>query len=111
MIECVRAVLITPADRLLPIRRTRPGGIPCRTLPGGHVEPDDLDLRAALTRGVREETGGTPDILGRLLTFDDSHQRDHVPATEPLRARGRSGARLRQPLTSVRRPGEILAAG
>ncbi|MEU5256689.1 NUDIX hydrolase [Streptomyces longwoodensis] len=78
VIECVRAVLLTPADRLLLIRRTWPDGTPYWTLPGGHVEREDPDLRSALSREVYEETGGVPDILGRLLTFDDTHQRDHV---------------------------------
>jgi 8-oxo-dGTP pyrophosphatase MutT (NUDIX family) len=57
VIECVRAVLLTPAGRLLLIRRTWPGATPYRVFPGGHVEPDDPGLRAALVREIREETG------------------------------------------------------
>jgi 8-oxo-dGTP pyrophosphatase MutT (NUDIX family) len=38
MIECVRAPLLTPADRLLLIRRTWPGAAPYWVFPGGHVE-------------------------------------------------------------------------
>ncbi|MEU1502004.1 NUDIX domain-containing protein [Streptomyces sp. NPDC005732] len=77
MIECVRAVLITPDDRLLLIRRTWPGATPHWVFPGGHVEPDDPGLRAALTREIREETGGEPRITGLLHVLDDGHRRQH----------------------------------
>ncbi|MGW3633819.1 NUDIX domain-containing protein [Streptomyces sp. NPDC005122] len=78
MIECVRAVLLTPADRLLVIRRTWPGAAAYWVFPGGHVEPDDPSLRAALTREIREETGGDPRITGLLHVLADEHQRHYI---------------------------------
>lgn len=77
MIECVRAVLVTPAGRLLLIRRTWPGAAPYWVFPGGHVEPGDPDLRAALTREIREETGGEPRITGLLYVLADEHRRQY----------------------------------
>ena len=77
MIECVRAVLVTPAGRLLLIRRTWPGATPYRVFPGGHVEPDDPGLRAALVREIREETGAEPQITGLLRVLADAHQRQY----------------------------------
>ena len=77
MIECVRAVLLTPAGRLLLIRRTRPGVTPYWVLPGGHVEADDPSLRAALSREVREECGAEPRIAGLLQVLADEHRREH----------------------------------
>lgn len=77
MIERVRAVLLTPADRLLLIRRTRPGQNLYWVFPGGHVEPDDPDLPAALAREVFEETGGRPQITGLLWVLADDRAREH----------------------------------
>lgn len=78
MIEKVRAVLLTPADRMLTIRRTWPGAKPFWVLPGGHVEPEDPDLRSALAREVHEETGGLPRIVGLLWSMTDDHKRQHI---------------------------------
>jgi ADP-ribose pyrophosphatase YjhB (NUDIX family) len=78
VIEKVRAVLLTPAGRMLTIRRTWPGAEPFWVLPGGHVEPYDPDLRAALVREVHEETGGRPRILGLLWSLTDDHKRQHI---------------------------------
>jgi ADP-ribose pyrophosphatase YjhB (NUDIX family) len=77
MIERVRAVLITPAEQLLLIRRTRPGATPYWVLPGGHVETDDPSLRAALIREVREEVGAEPQITGLLQVLADEHRREY----------------------------------
>lgn len=77
MIECVRAVLITPAGRLLLIRRTWPGATPYRVCPGGHVESSDPSLRAALAREVREEAGAEPQITGLLHVVADEHLRQY----------------------------------
>lgn len=77
MIERVRAVLLTPSNRLLLIRRTWPGGTPYWVLPGGHVEPGDPSLGAALIREVREEVGTEPQITGLLQVLADEHQRQH----------------------------------
>lgn len=77
MIECVRAILLTPADGLLLIRRTWPGATAYWVFPGGHVEPDDPGLRAALVREIREETGGEPQITGLLYVLADEHQRQY----------------------------------
>lgn len=77
LIERVRAVLITPAGQLLLIRRTWPGATPYWVLPGGHVEPDDPSLRAALIREIREECGAEPQIMGLLRALSDEHVREH----------------------------------
>ena len=77
MIECVRAVLVTPSEGLLLIRRTWPGAAPYWVFPGGHVEPSDPGLRAALVREVREEVGASPQITGRLWVLADDYQRQH----------------------------------
>ena len=77
VIERVRAVLLTPSDRLLLIRRIWPGGTPYWVLPGGHVEPGDPSLGAALIREVREEVGTEPQITGLLLVLAEEHQRQH----------------------------------
>ena len=77
MIECVRAVLVTPAGHVLLIRRTWPGATPYWVLPGGHVEADDPSLRAALIREIREEVGGDPQITGLLKVLADEHLREY----------------------------------
>jgi 8-oxo-dGTP pyrophosphatase MutT (NUDIX family) len=77
MIERVRAVLVTPDEGLLLIRRTWPGATPYWVFPGGHVEPSDPDLRAALVREVREEVGTDPHITGLLWVLADEYQRQH----------------------------------
>jgi 8-oxo-dGTP pyrophosphatase MutT (NUDIX family) len=77
VIECVRAVLLTPANGLLLMRHTWPGATPYWVFPGGHVEPDDSGLRAALRREVREETGADLRIVGLLRILADEYQRQH----------------------------------
>ena len=77
MIECVRAVLVTPAGQVLLIRRTWPGGTPYWVLPGGHVEAGDRSLRAALIREIREEVGAEPQITGLLQVLTDEHLREY----------------------------------
>lgn len=98
MIECVRAVLVTPAGRLLLIRRTWPGATPYRVFPGGHAEPDDPGLRAALVREIREETGAEPQITG-LLQYWPTHTSGSI-STWPASGPGpRRTAPVRSPLT------------
>ena len=74
--ERVRGVLITPAGRLLMIRRVRAGTPPYWAFPGGGVEADDENRESALLREVREETGGTASIRKLLLILE----RDGQPA-------------------------------
>lgn len=45
--------------------------------PGGHVEPDDPSLRAALIREVHEETGAEPQVIGLLYVLADEHLRQY----------------------------------
>lgn len=66
MKERVRAVLVTPANTLLVIKRTRPGVEPYWVIVGGGVEPTDTSREAALLREVREEVGGKAEIIGLL---------------------------------------------
>jgi 8-oxo-dGTP pyrophosphatase MutT (NUDIX family) len=70
MIERVRAVLVTPDGCLLAIRRDRPDQATYWVLPGGHVDPEDQSLEAALSREIGEEIGGEADITGLLQVLD-----------------------------------------
>jgi len=77
MNERVRAVLITPQDELLTIRRDRPGSPTYRVLPGGHVEPTDASLEDALIREIREELAGEPSIRSLLRVLDSEGDRKY----------------------------------
>ncbi len=89
----VRAVLIDDDQRLLLIKRTKPGHAPYWTTPGGGIEEQDPTREAALARELLEELGATavigPQIfvassstdggiavqhfhLARLVTLDDA---------------------------------------
>jgi 8-oxo-dGTP pyrophosphatase MutT (NUDIX family) len=70
MIQRVRAVLVTPGGCLLVIRRDRPGRATYWVLPGGHVDPGDQSVEAALSREISEEIGGEADITGLLQVLD-----------------------------------------
>lgn len=66
MIERVRAVLVTESGKALLIKRIHPGKRPYWVLPGGHVDPDDSSLEAALSREILEELGGEIEVLSLL---------------------------------------------
>ncbi|MGW6238146.1 MULTISPECIES: NUDIX hydrolase [unclassified Streptomyces] len=76
MRQRVRAVLITPTNTMLAIKRIRPGLPEYWVLPGGGVEADDESLEAALHREVREEIAGRAEITGllRILESGDEQQ-------------------------------------
>lgn len=79
MIERVRAILVTDDERLLVIKRTRPGVPTYWVLPGGHVEPEDDDLESALHRELLEEIAGEAEIkaLVQVLESDDGSDRQY----------------------------------
>lgn len=72
MIERVRAVLVTPDNCLLAIRRDRPDRATYWVLPGGHVDPEDQNIEAALSREISEEIAGEARaaICSRYRTCD-----------------------------------------
>jgi 8-oxo-dGTP pyrophosphatase MutT (NUDIX family) len=76
MTEGVRAILVTDDDRLLVIKRTRPGVATYWVLPGGHVEPDDADLESALHRELQEELAGDGEIHSLVQVLDDPDASD-----------------------------------
>jgi 8-oxo-dGTP pyrophosphatase MutT (NUDIX family) len=78
MIERVRAVLITPDNDLLLIRRERPDTPTYWVLPGGHVEPTDASLEDAVRREVQEELAGTPQIHSLIHIFDGTEDRQRI---------------------------------
>ncbi|WBB78453.1 NUDIX hydrolase [Micromonospora sp. WMMD882] len=78
MTERVRAILLTPTDGWLVFRRTRPDRDVYWSLPGGGVEPDDPDRRAALLREVREEVGGTARIHSLRYVLDTPAGRQYL---------------------------------
>ncbi|MBK8135811.1 MAG: NUDIX hydrolase [Anaerolineae bacterium] len=55
----VRAILIDSDNRLVLIRREKPGVPPYYVAPGGGVEPSDDSFHSALEREMNEELGGT----------------------------------------------------
>ena len=72
MIERVRAVLVTPDGCLLAIRRDRPDRATYWVLPGGHVDPEDQNIEAALSREISEEIAGEADITSLLQVLDSA---------------------------------------
>ncbi|MFF0249890.1 NUDIX domain-containing protein [Streptosporangium sandarakinum] len=77
MRERVRGVLITPAGRLLLVKRIRLGAAPYWVLPGGGVEAGDSSLEAALHREVHEELAGAATISS-LLHVIEGDDRQYV---------------------------------
>jgi len=75
MIERVRAVLVTPLNQLLTIRRSRPETADYWVLPGGHVEPSDATRDAALHREIHEELGASVKIHGLLHVLESPNER------------------------------------
>ena len=52
-----RAILLDDEDRLVLIKRTKPGATPYWITPGGGVEPGDTTVAEGLRREVLEELG------------------------------------------------------
>ncbi|WP_059010014.1 NUDIX domain-containing protein [Streptomyces specialis] len=70
-----RAILLDEADRLVVIKRTKPGRPPYWITPGGGVEPTDATVLDALHREVFEELGA--EITDVVPAFVDT-----VPCTQ-----------------------------
>ncbi|MFF7455269.1 NUDIX domain-containing protein [Kitasatospora sp. NPDC008115] len=78
----VRAVLLTPNDTMLLIKRIRPGIDPYWVIVGGKVEPTDASPEDALRREVREEVAGEARIVGLLHSIEtDGERQDFYLAT------------------------------
>lgn len=72
----VRGLLLTPRNTLMLIRRIREGVEPYYVVPGGGVEPSDVDLHAALRREIREELGGEIEILREVFSTNHPGSND-----------------------------------
>ncbi|MFJ6771009.1 NUDIX domain-containing protein [Kitasatospora sp. NPDC091257] len=78
----VRAVLLTPNDTMLLIKRIRPGTDPYWVIVGGKIEPTDASPEDALLREVREEIAGEAEIVSLLHTVEtDGERQDFYLAT------------------------------
>ncbi|MFB7473733.1 NUDIX domain-containing protein [Kitasatospora sp. NPDC056184] len=94
----VRAVLLTPSDTVLLIKRIRPGIDPYWVIVGGKVEPTDASPEDALLREVREEVAGEARIVSLLHTIesDDERQDFYLAAIEEWSFADRSGPEFSQ---------------
>lgn len=68
----VRAVLLDEDDRLVLIKRIKPGQAPYWTTPGGGLESTDVSLEAALRRELHEELGAEADRFAQVFLFTAS---------------------------------------
>lgn len=64
-----RAILVDDRDRLVLIKRTRPGEAPYWTAPGGGVDDTDPSPSAALARELAEELGATAEGYEQVFLF------------------------------------------
>lgn len=98
MSDRVRAVLITEENRLLTIKRVKPGQAPYWVLPGGGVDPADASLEAALHREIREELGGQANIhsLVRVLHHDSERHYIYLARIQSWDFANRSGPEFRE---------------
>ncbi|WP_434742459.1 NUDIX hydrolase [Micromonospora sp. SH-82] len=65
----VRAILLDEHDRIVLIKRTKPGQTPYWTTPGGGLEPTDDSLEGALRRELREELGAEAERFHQVFLF------------------------------------------
>jgi 8-oxo-dGTP pyrophosphatase MutT (NUDIX family) len=89
----VRAVLLTPNNTMLLIKRIRPGIAPYWVIVGGKIEPTDASAEEALRREVREEIAGEAEIVSRLHTIqtDDERQDFYLATIEKWSFEDRTG--------------------
>jgi ADP-ribose pyrophosphatase YjhB (NUDIX family) len=66
--RAARAILIDEHDRLVLIRRTKPGQAPYWTAPGGGVDATDASVEAALHRELAEELGAEASGAARVFS-------------------------------------------
>lgn len=67
--RAARAILIDDRDRLVLIKRTKPGQAPYWTTPGGGVEDTDVSVEAALHRELAEELGAEATGTSQVFLF------------------------------------------
>ncbi|MEU6234195.1 NUDIX domain-containing protein [Kitasatospora sp. NPDC047058] len=78
----VRAVLLTPNNTTLLIKRIRPGIDPYWVIVGGKIEPTDASPEDALQREIHEEIAGDAQIVSLLHTLEtDEERQDFYLAT------------------------------
>jgi ADP-ribose pyrophosphatase YjhB (NUDIX family) len=75
-----RAILLDADDRLVLIRRTKPGQPVYWTTPGGGVEDTDASIEAALHREIAEEVGA--EATGASQVFLNTRLSDAGPAVQ-----------------------------
>ncbi|MFE3505991.1 NUDIX domain-containing protein [Kitasatospora sp. NPDC059160] len=94
----VRAVLLTPNDTTLLIKRIRPGIDPYWVIVGGKIEPTDASPEDALLREVREEIAGEAEIVSLLHTIetDDERQDFYLATIEKWNFEDRTGPEFSQ---------------
>ncbi|MFD7447939.1 NUDIX domain-containing protein [Kitasatospora sp. NPDC059827] len=94
----VRAVLLSPDNTLLLIKRIRPGIDPYWVIVGGKIEPTDASPEGALLREVREEIAGEAEIVSLLHTIetDDERQDFYLTAIEKWSFEDRTGPEFSQ---------------
>ncbi|MFD4395477.1 NUDIX domain-containing protein [Kitasatospora sp. NPDC058397] len=94
----VRAVLLTPNDTMLLIKRIRPGIDPYWVIVGGKIEPTDASPEEALLREVREEIAGEAQIVSLLHTIetDDERQVFYLATIEKWSFEDRTGPEFTQ---------------
>ncbi|MFG2908206.1 NUDIX domain-containing protein [Kitasatospora sp. NPDC048286] len=94
----VRAILLTPNNTTLLIKRIRPGIDPYWVIVGGKIEPTDASPEEALLREVREEIAGEAEIVGLLHTIetDDERQDFYLATIEKWSFENRTGPEFSQ---------------
>ncbi|MBD0675410.1 NUDIX hydrolase [Streptomyces sp. CBMA156] len=94
----VRAVLLTPNNTTLLIKRIRPGIDPYWVIVGGRIEPTDAGPEEALLREVREEIAGSAEIVSLLHTIgtDDERQDFYLATIEKWSFEDRTGPEFSQ---------------
>ncbi|MFF2077600.1 NUDIX domain-containing protein [Kitasatospora sp. NPDC058162] len=94
----VRAVLLTPNDTMLLIKRIRPGIDPYWVIVGGKIEPTDASPEEALLREVREEIAGEAQVVSHLHTIETGtdHEDFYLAAIEKWSFADRTGPEFSQ---------------